>query len=94
MTHVLVHHQVADYAKWKIIYDEHAATRKAGGSKGARLLRNANDPNDLVVITEWNSMEDAQAFAQSPDLRETMQRAGVMGMPEVMFLEDVQWTPA
>ena len=32
MTYVLVIHKVEDYAKWKTVYDEDGATRKAKGS--------------------------------------------------------------
>jgi hypothetical protein len=41
---------VQDYGKWKAAFDAHGATRKASGSKGGRLLRNAEDPNELVIL--------------------------------------------
>jgi len=94
MIYLLVHHKVEDYEKWKSVYTEHEASRKAAGSQGARLLRNLNDGNELVVITTWPDVEQAQAFASSPDLRAAMQRAGVLGAPEVLFLEEVEQTPA
>lgn len=94
MIYLLVHHKVEDYTKWKAVYDEHQASRKDAGSLGARLLRNVNDPNEEVIITTWPDLEHAQAFASSPDLRDAMQRAGVSGMPEVLFLEEIEQTPA
>jgi hypothetical protein len=39
-------------------------------------------------------MEHAQAFGASPDLRAVMERAGVLGAPEVLFLEEIEQTPA
>ncbi|CAG0952353.1 hypothetical protein METP3_00289 [Methanosarcinales archaeon] len=34
MTYLLVRHKDKDYTKWKTVFDEHSATRKASGSKG------------------------------------------------------------
>ncbi len=90
MPYLLVRHKVKDYAKWKAIFDEHGATRKAGGSKGGRLFRNAENANETVIIFEWDSLEKARRFAQSEDLKKTMQRAGVIDKPDVYFLEEVE----
>lgn len=94
MVYLLVHHKVEDYPKWKAVYDEHLPAREQAGSKGARVLRNAHDPKEEVIITSWPDLEHAQAFANSPQLREVMQRAGVLGMPEVLFLEEIEQTRA
>ncbi len=92
MTYVLVIHKVEDYNKWKQLYDDDGATRKAKGSKGAQLLRNNNDPNHLVVMTEWDNLESAKNFAESEDLSKTMQNAGVIGRPAVFYLEEIEKT--
>lgn len=92
LTYVLVIHKVEDYNKWKQLYDDDGATRKAKGSKGAQLLRNNNDPNHLVVMTEWDNLESAKNFAESEDLSKTMQNAGVIGRPAVFYLEEIEKT--
>jgi heme-degrading monooxygenase HmoA len=94
MSYLLVKHTVKDYATWKTAYDGHAATRKAAGSKGARVLRGSENPNEIVVITEWDDLKKARQFGQSPDLREAMERAGVIGQPSVTFLDEVERTSA
>ena len=94
MVYLLIHHKVEDYGKWKPLFDGHEATRKAAGSLGARLLRNKNDSNDVVAIITWTDMQHAQAFTESPDLHAVMQNAGVLGTPEVLFLEEIGQTPA
>jgi len=88
MATLLVRHKVHDYAKWKPLFDEHGTTRQASGSQGGRLFRNADDPNEVIAIFEWDDLEKARQFAQSDDLRETMQRAGVADRPDVYFLEE------
>jgi heme-degrading monooxygenase HmoA len=92
LTYVLVIHRVEDYSKWKPIYDEDGSTRKAKGSKGSFVFHNANDPNHIVVISEWENLEKAKNFAESEDLINTMQKAGVVGRPAVFYLEEIERT--
>ena len=87
MPYMLVQHSVENYDKWKLIFDEHGATRQAAGSKGGVVLRNADDPNQITILLEWDNLENARAFAGSDELREAMQRAGVTGPPNVYFLD-------
>jgi heme-degrading monooxygenase HmoA len=94
MAYLIVHHTVEDYAAWKLVFDGHASSRKEHGSKGAQVLRSAQNPNEIVIITEWDNLHDARAFASSPGLREAMQNAGVVGRPEVLFLNEVERQPA
>ena len=93
MLHLLIHHKVHDYAKWKPGFDGFAATRKANGSKGGYLFRITDDPNEILILLEWDDLEKARRFTQSQDLREGMQRAGVSVQPEFYFLEEVERVP-
>ena len=86
----LVRHKVEDYQKWKPVFDEHRPAVKQSGSKGGRLLRNADDSNEIVILLEWDALEDARQFYGSEDLRETMQRAGVADQADIYFLEEVE----
>jgi heme-degrading monooxygenase HmoA len=90
MPYLLVRHKVADYAKWKPVFDEHGATRKASGSRGGVLLRNTTDANEVVILLEWDDAEHLRQFAQSEDLLQVMQRAGVCDQPDVFFLEEIE----
>ena len=92
MTYVLVLHHVEDQARWKLVFDSDRATRKYKGSKGASILRNTNDPDHLVVITEWENIEKAKNFAEAEDLKNTMIKAGVIGQPAVYYLEEIERT--
>jgi heme-degrading monooxygenase HmoA len=88
MSYVLVQHSVEDYAKWKLVFDDQES-RQAAGSKGGFVFRNADDPNKITVLLEWDNLDNARAFAGSDDLRESMQRAGLTEQPNVSFLEEV-----
>jgi heme-degrading monooxygenase HmoA len=91
MPYLLVRHKVEDYQRWKPVFDhDHGAARARSGSMGGRILRNADDPNELLILLEWDSLENARRFADADDLREAMQRAGVADQPDVYFLEEVE----
>jgi heme-degrading monooxygenase HmoA len=73
MPYLLVRHKVEDYERWKPVFDhDHGATRERSGSKGGWILRNVEDPNELVILLEWDSLENARRFANADDLREAM----------------------
>lgn len=86
MTHLLVRHNVADFAKWKPVYDAHLAARQKAGLQEKNLLRSVDNPNEVVLLFEAEDLKKAQAFTESSDLREAMQKAGVVGKPDILFL--------
>lgn len=90
MAYMIIRHQVADYAKWKHGFDEHSSARAAGGSRGGQLYRNANNPNEMIAVFEWDDLDKARQFGQSDNLRETMRRAGVTDIPDVYFVEKIE----
>jgi heme-degrading monooxygenase HmoA len=88
MTYMLVQHSVENFEQWKQGFDANGVARKAAGSKGGFVLRNADDPNQVDVLLAWDNLEDARAFASSNELREAMRNAGVTGAPNVTFLDE------
>ena len=89
MAQLFVHHQVADYTKWREVYDSMDATRRQYGMTSARVFRAAGNPNEITIQTEWPSVEHARAYATSPDLKTGMEKAGVISQPDVAFLEEL-----
>ena len=89
MATMIVTHRVSDFDSWKKAYESHSGARANAGFTGASIHRDHLDPNLITVVLKNPSLEAAKTFAGSPDLRETMQKAGVQGPPEVKFLEDV-----
>ena len=90
----LIRHKVTDYATWKPVFDDHGTNRRANGSRGGRLFRNSADPNETLILLEWDDLARARLFAQSDDLREAMERAGVADEPDVWFLEEADRLPS
>jgi heme-degrading monooxygenase HmoA len=93
MPYLMIQQRVLDYTQWKSAFDAHSLTRQANGSRGGQLFRSASDPNELVVLLEWDNLEQARRYAQSEDFHAVMQRAGVVGHPAISFLKDGEQVP-
>jgi heme-degrading monooxygenase HmoA len=89
MINVLIHHEVADYAGWKAVFDSNLAWRHKHGERGYRIFRGAENANDLTLLFEWESLDSARAFLASDELKAKMASAGVKGPPQVRFLTEV-----
>ena len=90
MPYVLARHRVEDYAKWKSGFDEHVSIRQAASSKEGYVFRNIDDPNEILVLLEYDDLEKFRQFMQSEELREAMQRAGVTDPGEAYELEELE----
>lgn len=90
MTKVIVQHRVADYDRWLPVFTEHEGVRRAHGATGHSITREAADPNSIVVVNEFATLDGARAFSQDPSLPAVMQRAGVEGHPVVWIVEEAE----
>lgn len=85
-SYMLIRHKVRDFSVWKPGYDAHLPRRVEAGLTEAHLLRGAHDPNEVVILFRAADLGRAQAFVESADLRETMQKLGVVDRPDIHFL--------
>ena len=51
------------------------------------MFRRADEPNEVFVVLEWDDLQNARNFFQSPDRGPAMERAGVTKQPDIYFLE-------
>jgi hypothetical protein len=89
MITVLVHHEVADYSKWKAVFDAALDLRHKSGERSCRIFHTAGNLNDLTLLCEWETLEQARAFMASQSLEARMATAGVKGQPRVEFLTEM-----
>jgi hypothetical protein len=89
MVKVIVQHQVADYDAWIAVFNEHQAVRKSHGATGHSVNRVASDPNTIVIVNDFATLEGAMAFTTDPSLPEAMHRGGVTGAPQVWIANEV-----
>ena len=85
--YVMARSRVQDYAKWKAAYDAHKSSRTAAGVSEKHLFQDVDDSNVVTLIFEVEDLKRAEWFFTSDDLREAMQKSGVIGKPDVHFLK-------
>jgi hypothetical protein len=88
MPKVIVQHHVADYDRWFPVFTEHETVRRQHGATGHSVNRAVADPNNIVIVNDFASLDGARAFAQDPSLPAVMQRAGVDGAPQVWIVDE------
>ncbi len=85
---VVVSHKVESFEKWKPIFDSTANWKVKFGWKQSIVLTSDSDRNNLTVIEEFDSLENAKKFASSPELKAAMSNAGVTSPPDVHFFNN------
>lgn len=90
MAKVIVQHQVADYDRWYPVFAEHEAVRRAHGATGHSISRDSADPNTVVIVNDFATLDGARAFTQDPSLAGAMERAGVTGRPQVWIADETE----
>jgi hypothetical protein len=88
MIYLLLQHHIEDFARWKEAFDMHLAARQAGGATHeALLLRDVDDPQEIIALLGWRDLTTARLFIQSVSWQMAIKKMGVVGVPEVRFLE-------
>ena len=87
MVHVYIKHEIESYEKWKPAFDAVHEMRKAAGEQESQLFHLEGKPNMLIALVSWDNLENAKAFFNNPKLHAIMQEAGVIGKPEIEYLE-------
>jgi quinol monooxygenase YgiN len=82
----LVAHRVADYDRWKKVFDDHLPARREAGCLGHHINRGADDPNMIYIYCPATDVDKVRAFLASPDLEDVMKNAGVEAPPTVKVL--------
>ncbi len=88
MPHHLIRARVEDFEKWKPVFDEFDDHRTRLGQKSARVFQVAENPNQVVILQEWETLEGARSFYASETYKQAIQRAGVVGDPEMVVLDE------
>jgi len=48
------------------------------------------DPNTIVIVNEFATLEGARAFTRDPSLPAAMERGGVDGAPRVWIVDEAE----
>jgi hypothetical protein len=89
MATMFVRHNVKDFKAWKKAYDEFDTTRKGLGVTAAGAYQADDNPNDVTVYHEFATVDAAKKFAASTELKNVMEKAGVVGSPNIWFTKKI-----
>jgi hypothetical protein len=82
MSFMLTRIQVDDYDAWKPIFDSDPPGARSA-AKGHRILRSADDPNDLFIQVEFATPQEADAARQRLLASGVLDRVTVKAGPAV-----------
>ena len=77
MAYVITRNRVEDYPQWRRSFDEGEARRQSQGVRSARVFRSRDDPNEVLVLAEYDDLEEARRILESDQLRAALARGGV-----------------
>ena len=77
MAYVLDRLQVSDYAAFESIFVSRDGIRRALGEKSYQILREEGDPNKVVLLFEWDTLENARNYLESAEVQLAAEQASV-----------------
>lgn len=91
MSFVLVIKKIDDFDGWKTKFDAQLHARRRIGLIDLHILRDDSDPNTVTLLFGTTDLDKARAFVASNDWQDSMTEAGVVGQPQVQFLNECHW---
>ena len=79
-------HDVADYAAWRKVFDAGQPAREHHGITIQGVYAAADNPNRITVIAKLKTPDALQNFMSDPNAQAEMQKAGVVGAPDVRVM--------
>jgi hypothetical protein len=80
-----VHFKVKDFNAWRTSYQAGDNDRASAGITNGRVFRNADDPNEVIVLQEVADVAKARTWLGSDETKAAMQKSGVLGSPSLRF---------
>jgi hypothetical protein len=87
---LIVRHRVASFEKWQEVFDSFFDVRRNHGWLSAIVYRDATDPLMVTIVNRVKDLDGAKRYGSSAGLKESMQLAGVLGVPEVFFVDEAE----
>ena len=89
---VLIKHTVADYAKWKAVFDADSSFRNEAGLHLMGPIARGLENNSMVEIgLAMDDMSKAKAFANNPRLKAVMQKGSVTSPPNISYWKIIRY---
>ena len=83
---MLCRNRVANFEKWKSVFDSNTPALRDAGLRLMNLWRDVEEPNNVFLLFEVKDTDKARAFITDPAAAEAGKRSGVLD-GECHFLE-------
>ena len=91
---VVIKHMVADYSRWRPIFDADSTFRNSAGMHPVGVARGIENENEVEVPFMIDDVQKAKAFTADPKLKDAMQKGGVSSEPNIKFVKVLRMTDA
>ena len=87
--------QPNEFDAWKERFEADAENRRQAGCRGIRRFRNMADPDELILVFDWASQEEAEKFvtaklASRPGVAESKRADGSAAFVNE-FYDELPW---
>ncbi|MGZ7096398.1 MAG: antibiotic biosynthesis monooxygenase family protein [Methanobacterium sp.] len=90
MVYEITEVKMQDYEKWKTgLFDKIFPILKSNGAKCRRLFRDVDNPNKVIILIEWDNLENAKRLAADKDLRTRFQKGGIIDI-DIRHFEEIE----
>lgn len=86
---LMAQHSVADYKKWREIFNSFEEMRIDHGMHNPIVLRNMDNPSETTIVFEIDDIQKAKTFLDSKLIRDAILSAGVTSVPDFTFFKKV-----
>ncbi len=84
---------IQSYKQFKDEFDAIQDMLRNVGFKRTYLNRDADDPNHIIVVHEFEDFQKARDFYKSQEFRQWTEKAGFTSEPQITFMEELARTP-
>ena len=89
MATLFVRHDVSDFDQWKKAYDDFEPERESLGVTDHGAFQTKDNPNNVTLYHEFDTMDAEEAFVSNPKLMTIMRDGGVVGAPSLWYANKV-----
>lgn len=83
-----------DFDNWKARFESAAAARKAAGCRGVRRFRSADNPDEVIVVFDWDTLDNARHFIENNVRLLQAQNPAAPPMMETWYVEELEPLPS
>ena len=85
---VVLRFRVADFGAWLEIFKSRITLRREAGCLSSRAFEMIDAPGTAVVMLEWDSRENYEAFAADGYVQNAADNPMILDQPEIVLLEE------